>query len=497
MNKCTYCTRETLLPSELWATSTICSRCWQVAVRVDDTILYVPTFKQEEFHACNQPNVLFWGGRGSGKSKALRWDAHLRALSTPGFKYLILRRTYPELEKSHLLDIPKEMKLLGGTYHTTAKRAFYPNGSMGFFSHCQSEDDVLNLLSAEFHWMGFDEISTFEWDMFTRLAVSVRVLVASGLTAMVRAATNPLGCSAEHINRYFVLKDLEPDEDPDYNPLDWHEIHANIGDNPHVDKEQYKKRYSGLAAHVRKAWVDGEFALENALFDFRPTVDGHPYHIISDISVPDLIQKAQIYRAYDHGYFPDPAYCIWIAHLGNRYIAFHEKLWYKTIVSDIAEDIKLEDEMLGIKNVNITYCDPTIDIHTGADIRTIKEMFEIHGIAMENSINKRDLYASHVHTALYEQAEVAHDLLPGIPRLQIYVRNKRIGCPYLAKTLPLQRYNLKKPLFLDDHPDDHATVALAYFLISSGSMERQSATLHHGFRPWMIPKPQAKPSFSY
>ncbi len=58
---------------------------------------YIPTEKQQEFHAREEPNVLYIGARGTGKSHALRWEAHSRALAYPGFKYIILRRTYPQL----------------------------------------------------------------------------------------------------------------------------------------------------------------------------------------------------------------------------------------------------------------------------------------------------------------------------------------------------------------------------------------------------------------
>lgn len=247
------------------------------------TILYQPTDKQLLYHQRTEPNVLFWGGRGSGKSMCGRWDCHLRALSYPGFTYIILRRTYPELSKSHLAFISGEMKQLGGYFHHTDKIAYYPNGSKGYFSHCQSEEDVLNLLSAQFSLAFFDEVSTFEWDMFIKLAASVRVPRGSGLIAMVRAATNPLGSSAEMINKYFITKQVEPEEDPDYNPEDWYAIKANLEDNPYLDQAQYRKRFAGLAPHVRKAWLDGEFVLENSLFDFWPTKDNQPYHVIKSL----------------------------------------------------------------------------------------------------------------------------------------------------------------------------------------------------------------------
>jgi hypothetical protein len=458
------------------------------AIIVDGEVLYDPFPLQLEAHLHTEPKVLVWGNRGGGKSKWGRWDCHMRALTYPGYKYCILRRTYPELEASHLIDLPVETRKMGGFFNSTKHIATYPNGSIGFYRHCQSDQDVLNLLSAEFHEMFFDEITTFEWEMFTKLSGSCRVPKELGYKALVRATTNPLGVSADQVDRYFVTKDITPDEDPKYDPNDWFSIKINAEDNPYLDYVEYHKSFAGNPEHVIKAWVLGEFGLENALFNFHPTKDGKPYHIIPSLDLNSLVTKAQIYRVFDMGYFPDPAYCAWIAHLGNRYIVFHEKLWYKTIASDIATDIKLEDERLGVKQVVITYCDPTMDIRTGADIRTIKDIFDDSGIAMECSINRRELFASHIHTALAEEAE------PGIPRMQIYYTGRKleIGCPYLAKTLPQMRYDPKRPLALDNHPQDHATVAVAYFLISSGAMERRTISTGPTIKPWMKEKNSAR-----
>jgi hypothetical protein len=462
-----------------------CGWCSMAAIRTPDEILYVPSPKQQDYHLRTEANVLFWGGRGSGKSICGRWDAHMRALAHPGFNYVILRRTYPELQRSHLVHIQREMKKLGGYFHHTDRIAHYPNGSRGYFSHCANDDDVLNLLSAEFAMMVFDELSTFEWEMFTKLSASVRVPVGSGLTAMVRGLTNPLGPSAQKIVDYFVTKSVDPEEDPDYNPEDWYSIHANLADNPHLDQHQYKKRFAGLPSHVRKAWVDGEFVLENALFDFSPTKrngvgETKPYHVIPDIDLKKVLDTATIYRTIDVGWFPDPTIVLWIAHLGNRYIVFHEEMRHKTTAADMAQIIKETDARLGVKRVAMTYCDPSMDINTTADIRTVKDIFEQNGIPMECSVNKRDLFATVVHQAL--NAEAYEDL----PRLQIYQNGPR-GCPYLTKTLPMMRFNPKDPHKMDDHKDDHAVVALAYFLISSASSdmhEMQSAKA----RPWMVEK---------
>lgn len=379
--------------------------------------------------------------------------------------------------------IVEEMRQLGGTFNLTNKIAHYPNGSLGYFRHCSDENDVLKLLSAQFGLMALDELSTFEWDMFTKLKASVRVTKASKVTAMVRAATNPLGPSAEMINHYFVMKDVDPEDDPKYNPALWHAVKGNLEDNPYVDADQYAQQFSGLSKHVLKAWVEGDFSLENALFDVRPTIKVQvialegadasalptnqeiPYHVIRQIDLPAVIKASQIYRAYDHGYFPDPAVCLWIAHLGNRYIVIKEKYWYKTIITNIAADITKITKDLGIEHVVATYCDPTLEIQTGRDVRTNRDVFEDEGVPMDPSINDRALYASAVHLAL------GQEVLPYTPKLQMYAA----GCPNLIKTLPMQRYDdssMKRSLRMADHHDDHYTVALAYFLISHSSESR-------------------------
>lgn len=454
--------------------------------------LYSPHPKQVEFHESNITNLLAIGSRGSGKSLMLRNDAHMRALSVPGCTLIMIRQTMKQLEQSHLLDIGKEMRLLGGYYHGTKHCAFYPNGSRLFFSYVGHAGDALNLLSAEFLTAYYDELSVIPWDYFQKLNASVRTsgtFKDMGLKGLVRGATNPLGASAAEVMKYFVNKDINYEEEEDYIPSEWGSIRIDMEDNPTLDIAEYKKRFAGMPEHIKAAWLRGEYMESNTLFDFRPTKydeetgERYPYHVINELDIDELVKKAIIYRVYDHGWAPDPAYCAWIAHLGDRYIVFHEKMWHKTVVSDIAASMREEDAKLGIRRIATTYCDPTIDIHTGHDIRTIKDIFEQHGVAMECSVNNREQFASAIHTALQEQAG------PRLPRLQIYrgQGKERPGAPYLIKAIPLQRFDDKKPLALANQAHDHPVVAVAYFLISHSSEEQRSFSQRVSPK-WMRPK---------
>ncbi len=181
--------------------------------------------------------------------------------------------------------------------------------------------------------------------------------------------------------------------------------------------------------------------------------------------------NVQVYRAVDWGFFPDPAVCLWIAHLGNRYIVFKEMLEWRMVASDFAKKIVSESEGM---RVSQTFCDPTMDIETGADVHTIKDIFEHNGVPLEKSVNNRAHYAHAVHTALQEEAS------PGVPRLQI-----TSDCRYLIKTIPMMRFDEKKTLSLANHKHDHAVVALAYFLISHGSLEHRSFTNTSTIPRWL------------
>ena len=186
--------------------------------------------------------------------------------------------------------------------------------------------------------------------------------------------------------------------------------------------------------------------------------------------------SVQVSRSFDMGFWPDPAYCLWIANLGNRHIAFKEKLWYKTVASEIAKDIIAESEGL---RVGMTYCDPAMAVHTGAAIKTIKDTFEDNGVPMDCSVNNRIYYAQAIHAALAEEVS------PGVPRLQILSS----GCPYLIRTLPLMKFDLRpgRELAMADHKHDHACVTLSYYLISHASDERKSFAQHNLPR-WMRPR---------
>jgi hypothetical protein len=201
--------------------------------------------------------------------------------------------------------------------------------------------------------------------------------------------------------------------------------------------------------------------------NYSPRVAGTPL-----LQVPWI----QVYRAFDMGYFPDPAYCLWLAVFGRRVIAFHEGVYFQTIARDLATKIVEQTAELTTASVVTTYADPQIDVKTGADAVTVKDILEIGGVPIECSVNDRVLYADAIHGLLGEEIE------PGVPRFQVY----EPGCPMLAKYLPRMRWDEKNPRKMADHAFDHPVVTLAYYALSSGILSQTHAPAGSQVRPiWM------------
>ena len=115
-----------------------------------------PQPKQEEFLKASKKYIAFGGARGGGKSWAVRTKAKLLALRYPGIKILIVRRTYPELKRNHIITLRQELKGIA-KYNDTDKILSFPNGSSISFMYCKNDSDCDNLQGAEYEIIFFDD----------------------------------------------------------------------------------------------------------------------------------------------------------------------------------------------------------------------------------------------------------------------------------------------------------------------------------------------------
>jgi hypothetical protein len=441
---------------------------------------YIPQPKQWEFHLSPATRCLMGGVRGTGKSHCMRMDAHVRALTHPGFKYLILRRKFPDLLRTHLTHLDREMRLLGeGYFNKTERIAHYPNGSEGHYGHCENDEDVQNYLSAEYGAIYFDELSTFSFDVFTRICGSARVPKGAGYKAIIRGGTNPGGENEAWIMEWFVNKNVDPSTYKNYKPEDWHYIHTVVGDNQHLSADYYENLAIGNP-HLYRQWVLGEWGVqEDGYFtewqqwrefddDGKPC-EPYPWHVINELpKVKDKHGNLQpllsqpwinIYRAVDWGFSPDPAVCLWIAVLPNgQAIVFKERTWLQTPATEVAKDIVRESQ--GMRIVD-TFADPSMWFH-GDQGWFFADQYESNGVSLSKSLNDRTAIGVAIHEHLNTRID-------GKPKVQVF----REGCPELIRTLPQQRSDKNNPTRIADG-DDHWTMALGYFCLGDTAPSRPS-----------------------
>lgn len=453
---------------------------------------YTPLPHQWAYHTAEAPNVIMEGGRGTGKSLAIRNDAHFRALRYPGFKYLIIRRTMPELRKSHLAYIDHEMRCFQGYYNKTENIAYYPNGSRGFFGHCENESDILNYLSAEFDLIAFDELTTFALNQFLQISSSARSTEDKPYVALVRGGTNPLGEGSQWVREWFIDKSVDPAEFPDYHPDDFQALRSVYTDNPHLNQSAYRQRLASLPSHVRKAWLDGEWLNEEGYFsDWQPwksEPDQEPqeWHVINRLPLvknePLLNQSwLNVYRAVDYGYHPDPAVCLWIAILPNkRAIVLKERTWFQTTATEVARDIVRESQ--GMRIVD-TFADPSMWIDGHRTGMSVADYYEANGVPLTPSKNDRRAIGIAIH-------EWLNTLIDGEPKLQVY----REGCPSILRTFPQMRADKSDPVRIADG-DDHWVISLGYFCLSDIAPSREPHS--PGDVPFWMRKPASKTRRQY
>jgi hypothetical protein len=429
------------------------------------------------------PSKQFWrGNRGGGKSVLGRKGlCHGLACALPGLTYIVVRRNFPDLETNHLIFVGSEMRKLGGEFNETKRIARYPNGSRGFYRQCEEFADVEKIVGAEGAILFVDEAPQIDFDYLMLMLPSLRVAKRQDVQPFYTLAVfsgNPTGESIDDLDRHFIDKDVTDNEY--YDPNDWEHVPIHLKDNPAVDRDEYIKSLGPIPLAFRSAWIDGVRMESRTLFDVKKTKDGKPYHYINELpdigGVPLLrVPWAQVFRAFDMGYYPDPAVCLWLVVFGRRIIAFHEETWFKTIAKDLAGKILDTTKDITQGQVGVTYVDPTINVKTGSDTVTVMDILEMNGVPCEASINDRVLYADAIHSLLGEEVE------PGIPRFQIY----EPGCPNLARYLPKYRWDEKNERKFADHKFDHYGVALAYFAISSGVLSTTSKTEPEVEPVWM------------
>lgn len=442
--------------------------------------LYVPTPVQADWHAASYDrtiNRLLVGGEaGPGKSRWLRESLYRFAKQVPGFHGLLLRRTFKDLDQSHLRFMPLEVEQRGGRY-TSDKIATFGHGkgqpvSIIRAGHMESDQDVTDYLSSEYDVIAPDELVTFErepmMELFTRARSTNPALKAlrgtpgpSGYDgSLVLTSSNPGGRGSLWVKDFFI--DRTPAEVEDYDPQEWAFFGARLVDNPYLS-EKYERALRNLSPIRRRQLLGGDWtAFEGQFFgEFQPYLTALdatrvPYHVQSRTLRKDL----EYFASMDWGYNAPGVVLWWACLLDGHYHLVSEYKFQQESVETVGREIRAKTKDLGIKSLRYIACDPAMKQRTGAGKgESIFETLQRMKLPMRASDNNRFNGWQRCHELLRDDGQ-------GQPWLTVDP-----ACAYFLRTLPAQVQDEKDPDDLDTSGDDHAVDAWRY-----GAMSRPSPT---------------------
>lgn len=411
--------------------------------------------------------ILFGGAAGPGKTEWLLWHLHDRAVRYPGFRGLLLRRTFPELRRSVVLRSLERFDRTKARYVVTENTWKFTNGSLIEFGYVENDLDVYQYQSAEYDCVAWDELT--QWPagpdetqgfaaypylyLFSRVR-SRRSMLARGYVPHVIAATNPGGIGGTWVKRRFV--DVSAPNVRTVHPLAGGRsgtrifIPARLADNRYIDYDQYSASLANLGDELRRALLDGSWdVVEGQYF----TEWSRDLHVIEPFELPSWWQRA---GGIDYGY-TNPWCALHAAFDGDGTCYVYREL-YETGLTPGQQCERIRQSLAAGEQIAYHVADPAMWSRTGIG-EPIAAQYRRYGIPLQRAINSRLAGWARVR----EMLRPVHDPSDGKARAGLYVFST---CRNLIRTLPMLVRSRHDPEDLDTHGEDHAADALRYLLMS-------------------------------
>lgn len=428
------------------------------------------TKKQSEFIAAEADEVLYGGAAGGGKTYAQIMDAFIKAVKYPGIKQIIFRNSYPELNRSVILNalavIPKELYTYSGTEH---RMRFY-NSSQIEFGYLASDSDVSNYQSAEYDIIRFDELTHFSEYQYRYMRSRLRG--ANKHPKQIKSSTNPGSRGHAWVKEMFISKG-EPGKVFSDGEMTRIFIPARVTDNLFLTDADpgYIKRLETLPENEKRALLYGEWDIFEGQFFPEFKNDPSHYkdrrftHVIEPFYPP---KEWRIYRSFDFGYARPYSAAWWAYDYDGRLYRILElygcardstgrdmpnvgvKQTPEEIFSRISETERTHPYLKKRKILGVA--DPSIwDKSRGI---SVAEVAEKHGIYFEKGDNTRRAGWMQVHYRLGFDER-------GIPMMYVFS-----GCRGFIRTFPSLVFSGTDPEDLDTEGEDHIADEVRYMCMA-------------------------------
>src|SRR5437899_719556 len=357
--------------------------------------IWKPTNAQSEFISLPDSvfEALFGGSVGGGKSECLLLLPIVRQFyKHPSFKGLILRRTYPELEREIIRRSFDYYPQTGATYNTQARSWNWPWRAHMDFGHSEYEDDIRKYDTSQYNYIGFDELTSFSEFQYLYLSSSRCRSSSIDLPAIVRSAATPGGVGHGFVRKRFI----EPNKDGRQIIFDKITkqkrifIPARLQDNPHLMETDphYLERLELLPDAEKAAKLGDWFKFEGMVFEeFRdkrfPDEPENALHVIPPFKIPEWWPKI---LAIDWG-FAAQTYVIWGAvSPDGRCYTYREYGEKKKKISEWVSDVK---ELSIGENIVDRVIDPSARQSRGEEKTIFQQVYEELGENLRVADNDR------------------------------------------------------------------------------------------------------------
>jgi intein-like protein with splicing domain len=431
-------------------------------------IIWRPMPKQERFLSCPAFEVGYGGAKGGGKSDSIAMAPLMGIASgVSGYRALLLRRHYTDLEKS-LIVRSHELYKGRASWDGQNKRWKFPNGCSIEFGHCKNDEDIHNYDSAQYSFVGIEQAEQFTEEMYIHFFSIVRTTNPL-IKPKIRLTFNPGGVGHTWLMNRFWIHDkthepnfmypvnetiVYPDGKTEVLTYKRAYIPATVFDNEHIMKNDklYVAQLMAMPEPRRSAYIYGRFDLFEGQFFKEWT----PSHVCVPFTIPWDWKK---YISFDWGYGKGKMAMYWYAEdPKTRGIYVYREL-YVNGMTDI-EVAKEMDRLTGTEKIDTIFYPWDLDTKSSQTGISMKER-------MDDQTGRK--YYWKLSDKDRTNGWMAVRFLLKVPEGGDSILKVFDTCKNLIRTLPLQVFDDIKPEDLNGDGEDHACfVAGTKVLTESG-----------------------------
>lgn len=220
-----------------------------------------PTTKQAQALLLDNREILYGGAAGPGKSSWLLMRG-LQYVDVPRYSAIIFRKSFTDLSKAGAL-IDRSHEWLDSTdarWDGINHIWTFPSTAKLSFGALENDRDVYHHQSAEYQFIGFDELTQFTEFQYRYMHSRLRRLEDSSLPLQICGASNPLGIGHDWVKRRYLIEGIE-------NQRAF--VPGRMTDNPYLDQKQYLESLNNLDPITREAYLNGNWSVRYGATIFK------------------------------------------------------------------------------------------------------------------------------------------------------------------------------------------------------------------------------------